>query len=247
MLKTLGIVQACSSLAAFRANAARKLGGRSLLEWVVRRVTDSMRLDGVIVAGCNQAECRALCRFLPSDVPVLLSDAPDMLACFAAALEEYPAEAVVRVRGDNLFIDPALIDRLITAAESCAECDYATYGSRDGRPAILSPVGVYAEWFRARALRRAQRTAKRPEDRAEVTRYLYRHCKRFRVHLIPAPEEIDRDDVRLTLEDDEDWDHALAIYDALGPEAFEWQRIARFLNHQPAMRQRMAALNRAYA
>ena len=45
----------------------------------------------------------------------------------------------------------------------------------------------------------------------------------------------------------EDWDHALAIYDALGPEAFEWQRIAGFLNHQPAMRKRMAALNRACA
>jgi spore coat polysaccharide biosynthesis protein SpsF len=247
MLKTLGIVQACCCSATFRTNAARKLGGRSLLEWVVRRVTDSMRLDGVIVVACDRSESRALGRLVPSDVPVWFSDAPDLLAGFAAALQEYPAEAAVRVRGDNLFIDPALIDRLVTAAESFAECDYATYGSRDGRPAILSPVGVYAEWFRARALQRAQRAAKDPQDREEVTRYLYRHPRRFHLHLIPAPAEIDREDVRLTLEGDEDWDHALAIYDALGPEAFDWQRIAGFLNHQPAMRRRMAALNRASA
>jgi spore coat polysaccharide biosynthesis protein SpsF len=206
-----------------------------------------MRLGGVIVLACDRAESRELCRLVPSDVPVFLSDAPDLLACFAAALEEYPAEAIVRVGGDNLFIDPVLIDRLITAAESLAECDYATFGSRDGRPAILSPVGVYAEWIRARAVRRAHRSAKRPEDREEVTRYFYRRSRRFHVHLIPAPAEIDRDDVRLTLANDEDWDHALAIYDALGPEALDWQRIAGFLNHQPAMRKRMAALNRAYA
>jgi spore coat polysaccharide biosynthesis protein SpsF len=247
MLKTLGIVQACFCSATFRTNAVRKLGGRSLLEWVVRRVTDSMRLDGVIVVACDRTESRALGRLVPSDVPVWFSNAPDLLAGFAAALQEYPAEAAVRVRGDNLFIDPALIDRLVTAAESFAGCDYATYGSRDGRPAILSPVGVYAEWFRARALHRAQRTAKDPQDREDVTRYLYRHPRRFRVHLIPAPAEIDREDVRLTLEGDEDWDHALAIYDALGPEAFDWQRIAGFLNHQPAMRRRMAVLNRASA
>jgi spore coat polysaccharide biosynthesis protein SpsF (cytidylyltransferase family) len=247
MLKTLGIVDACCGSATFRANATRKLGGRPVLEWVVRRVTDSMRLDGVIVVACDRAESRALGRLVPSDVPVWFSNAPDFLAGFVAALEQYPAEAAVRVRGDNLFVDPALIDRLVTAAESGGECDYVAYGSRDGRPAILSPMGVYAEWFRARALRRADRAATDPQDRTDVTRYFYRHPRRFHVRLIPAPTEIDREDVRLTLEGDEDWDHALAIYDALGPEAFDWQRIARFLTHQPAMRSRMAALNRASA
>ena len=49
MLKTLGIVQACFHAPHFRANAMRKLGGCSLFEWVIRRVTDAMRLDGVIV------------------------------------------------------------------------------------------------------------------------------------------------------------------------------------------------------
>lgn len=42
MLKTLGIVQASFSSPLFRANALRKLGGKSLLEWVIRRATDSM-------------------------------------------------------------------------------------------------------------------------------------------------------------------------------------------------------------
>jgi spore coat polysaccharide biosynthesis protein SpsF len=245
MLKTLGVVQACFSSPRFRANATRRLGGKSLLEWVIRRVTDSTRLGGVIVVAKDAAESRYLHKLVPADVPVFLSDQADALASFTRALEAYPAEAVVRVDGDNPFIDPALIDRLITGAEGAADCDYASYCCRDGRPAILSPVGVYAEWFRVRALRRAARAAKDPADRQHVTRFIFSHPEKFKLRLIPAPAEIDRDDVRLTIASDEDWDHALAIYDALGPEALDWQRIAELLDHQPALRRRMAALNRA--
>ncbi len=246
MLKTLGIVQACFHSARFRANAARRFGGQSLLSWVVRRVTESMKLDGVIVVACDAPEDRRTRDLAPMDVPVFIGGLRDPLACFARALEEYPAEAAVRVRGDNVFIDPVLIDRLVSSAES-QDCDYASYYSRDGRPAVLSPVGVYAEWFRSAALRRAERTAKDPADRENVTRHLYTRPEKFKLRLLPAPAEIDRDDVRLTIDGDEDWDHALTIFEALGPEALDWQRIAGLLSHQPALRSRMAALNRASA
>ena len=245
MLKTLGIVQACYGSARFRCIIHRKLGGQSLLEWVVRRVTDCMRLDGVIVVACDAAEHRFIRDLVPMDVPVFVGSQPYALGRFACALEEYPAEAVVRVRGDNPFIDPGLIDRLVTTAQTHPNCDYVSYCSRDGRPAILSPVGVYAEWFRAAALQRAASSSKNRADREHVTRYIYSHPEKFNLRLIPAPPQIDRDDVRLTVDIEEDWDHALAIFEALGPEALDWQRIADLLDQQPALRRRMAALNRA--
>ncbi len=247
MLRNLGVVQVYSHLPRFRANAMRRIGGRSLLEWVVRRVTDAMRLDGVIVADCEPDEGGAVNRLVPSDVPVFRGGGKDALDRFTKSLEEYPAEGVVRVRGDNFFVDPALIDRLVTTAESHPNCDYVGYCSRDGRPAILSPASVYAEWFRTSALRRANRLARDELDREHVTRYLYSHPEQFNIRLTPAPTEIDREDVRLTVDIEEDWDHALAIYEALGPERLDWQRIASLLDHQPALRSRMAALNRVHA
>jgi spore coat polysaccharide biosynthesis protein SpsF len=244
MLRTLGVIQACFPSQRFRYLAGRRLGGHSLLGWIVRRATDSTRLDGVIVLGSNAPEHRFSAELVPPDVPVFLAEGADPLARFARALEQYPAEAVVRIMGDNPFIDPELVDRLVTAAESDPTCDYASYCSRDGRPAILSPVGIYAEWFRTKALRRADRAATALGDREHVTRYLYTHPEKFKLRLIPAPPAIDRDDVRLRVDGEEDWDHALTIYDALGPEAMEWQRIADLLDHQPGIRSRMAALNR---
>jgi spore coat polysaccharide biosynthesis protein SpsF len=245
MLNNLGIVQACFRSSHFRGNALRKLGGRSLLEWVTRRVTDSMRLDGVIVA-CDAEDHDVIRRLVPSDVPVFSGGNGDALSRLAKSLEQYPAENVVCIRGDNVFIDPVLIDRLVTAAEASPNCDYVSYHSRDGQPAILSPVNVYAEWFRAGALRKADRSARGEVDREHVTRYFFAHPEKFDLRLIPAPSEIDREDVRLTVDIEEDWEHVLAIIEALGPEPLDWQRIARLLDHQPALRSRMAALNQTH-
>jgi spore coat polysaccharide biosynthesis protein SpsF len=246
MLKTLGIVDACCTQGSPTSKAARRLGGKSVLEWVVRRVTDAQQLDGVIVVTPNTHEHRLVASLAPPDVPVFVGRHSDALGCLAAALEDYQTEAVVRIRAGCLFIDPMFIDRLVVTAEAHPECDYLSYCCRDGRPAILSPVGVFAEWFRTSALRRAARKAAPGMDREDPTRYIYSHPEKFNIRLLPAPARIDRDDVRLTVDFEEDWDHALAIFDALGFEEFDWRRIANLLDHQPALRRRMAALNRAH-
>lgn len=247
MLKTLGIVEACYRSDAARANACRKLGGKSVLEWVVRRTTDCQQLSGVIVVTTDTPENRFVADLVPLDVPVFVSSKTEPLDCVLAALEQYQAEAAVRISSTCPFIDPMLLDRLVTTAESDPECDYVSYESRDGRPAILSPVAVYGEWFRNTALRRAANKVTLRLDRQHATRYMYSHPEKFKIHLIPAPEQIDRDDVRLTVDIDEDWEHALTIFEALGPDELDWQRIADLLDHQPALRKRMAALNRAHA
>jgi spore coat polysaccharide biosynthesis protein SpsF len=181
---------------------------------------------------------------VPADVPFFVGTKPDSLGRFSQALEQYAAQDVIRIRGDHLFIDPALIDRLVTTAAEHPQCDYISYCSRDGQPAILSPVGVYAEWIRASTLQKAARHAKHPEEREHVTRFIYSHPEKFNIRLIPAPAEIDRDDLRLTVEMEEDWDHILTIYEALGPDKMDWRRISHLLDQQPALRSRMAALNR---
>jgi len=246
-MKTLGIVQACFPDATGIQKVLRQLHGKTVLEWVVRRVTDSTRLDGVIVVTDDSPASRLVRSAVPPDVPIFAGPQPDPLSRFIAALERYPAEAAVRVRADNPFVDPSLIDRLISSAEEHPECDYVSYTLRDGRPAILSPVGLFAEWFRVRALRHSSRWAEQPEDRQAVTQGLYGHPESFQVRLLAAPARIDRDDVRLIVERSEDWEHALAIFEALGWEEFDWQRIANLLDHQPDLRQRMADLNRAAA
>ncbi len=246
MVGTLGIIQGRIGSTRLKSKLSRRLGGTSLLEWVVRRVTDSVRLDQVVVATGDGPLDDELTRLVPAHVQVIRGSETDVLGRFVSALKQFPARAVVRICADNPFIDPVLIDRLIGAASEHQPCDYLSYGSRAGRPMILSAVGLFAEWCRAEALLEAAESATEPADREHVTRYLYSHPERFRVRLLPVPPELDREDLRLTVDVDEDFHHADEILEALGHEDLEWQRIAKLLDGQPALRQRMADLNRVY-
>lgn len=245
-MKTIGMVEACLR-GTTGARFTRRFAGKSVLEWVVRRLTDCTRIEGVIVVTGDEPEDASVRRLVPLDVPVFAGSQPDALSRFAAALASYSAEGVVRVSADDLFLDPVLIDRLVRAAYEEDDIDYVGYRLRDGRPAALAPVRIGAEWFRVRSLHRAARLAKVPEDREHVARFLCSQPERFCVHFLPAPAELDRDDVRLTMDIEEDWETALTLLEALGPERFDLHGIAHLLDHQPAMRRRMAQLNQVAA
>jgi spore coat polysaccharide biosynthesis protein SpsF len=252
MLTTLGIVQVGASgdgrVAADRlgAIARRPFAGMPLLEWVVRRLTESAQLDGVIALVGDHEHYASLLPLVPLDIPVLVSRQPDALGALAEAVREFPCAGVVRVLVRNPFVDPTLIDRLVTTARTNPGCDCISYCRGNGRP-VLSRFGFFAEWFRSKAIKHADKRATVPADRRQATRFLYCHPELFQLRMIPVPPVLDRDDVRLTLDVEEDWDHAEAIYEALGPEALDWQRIAGLLDHHPHIRERMAILNRADA
>lgn len=247
MLHTLGVVQACCGSPRLASSLCRKLGGRALLEWIARRVTESTRLSGVIVLARNTPDHQQLVKLVPRDIPVLIRPEPTALERLLRALEDCPAERVVRIRGDNPFVDPVLIDRLVNAAESGEQCEYAGYCSRDGKPAIRSPVGMFAEWFRTAAVRKLARLPLEQSQRDDITLAFVSHAEKFKLRLIPAPPELDREDVRLRLDSEEDYDNAEAIFEALGPERLDWRGITNLLHHQPHLRLRMAHLNRVCA
>ena len=240
---TLGVVEVGNMGEVAQPTVARKLGGKSLLEWVTRRLTDCTRLDAVVVLVTDATSQRIVRSLAPGDVPLLIGKQPDPLARLAFAAAHYDAAAIVCVPASSPFLDPVLIDRLVRTADEHSACEYIGYCHSDGRPAIQSRLGVAAEWGSAAALRRADELARGPERQAGL-RYLAAHPELFAVRLVPVPQPLDRDDVRLAVRDDEDWEHAMAIYEALGPEECDWRRIAGLLDGQPAMRERMAALNR---
>jgi spore coat polysaccharide biosynthesis protein SpsF len=133
----------------------------------------------------------------------------------------------------------------VSTADAHPRCDYIGYCSADGRPAILSRLGVFAEWCAGDALRRAHREAMSAADREHVTPYLYAHPELFNVRLIPLPLELEREDLRLWIDSEEDWEHAQAVVDSLGHEEWDWRRLARLMHKRPSHAKRAGQLDRA--
>ena len=253
MAGVVGIVEvqpACGAAAdksPLAGMARRRFGGKTLLEWVVRRVSDSERLAGVVVLAGDDPFSRSLVASCPPDVRLFHACEEDALGRFAAVVRQFHCHAAVRLSVSHPFVDPDLIDRLVTAVASGNGCDYASYCFSDGRPVIHSKLGVFAEWCRGEAVLLADRLARRGVERADATQFLYSHPEIFALKLITVPPQLDRNDMRLAIQDEEDWEHVQLILDALGPESLDWQIITSLLDRQPHLRERMASLNRAEA
>jgi spore coat polysaccharide biosynthesis protein SpsF (cytidylyltransferase family) len=249
MVGTLGVVDAvafCSgaTLSDDPAACQRRFGGRALWEWVTRRLSESQRLDTVAVLVPTAMLSKLQ---LPPDILVLGTDNPDPVARLAEVALRWHPTGMVRVAAGQPFVDPLLIDRLVATAEQvgdrAAACDYAGFVSSD-RPGVReAQVGVAADWFSTDAVLRLARATK-GETTSPAFRVLQRSDE-FAMRLLPLPPELDRADMRLSLDVEDDWEHARAIYEALGPDRLEWRRITGLLEGQPAMRGRMADLNRS--
>lgn len=251
-MATLAVVEVHPSIDGLRLGsplagmARRQFGGKSLLQWVVRRVSEATRIRGIVVLAADDALAHSLCATCPADARVFHAAAADPLGRFAEVARSLACEGLVRLSVNEPFVDPALVDRLVSAADQ-DECDYAGYAFHDGRQASQSKLGVCGEWCRGEAVLQADRLAKDPADRVDATRFLASRPDLFVHRLLPLPQQLDRDDLRLAVRDEEDWEEVQLVLDALGPESLDWQYIASLLDRQPAMRARMAQRNRLEA
>jgi spore coat polysaccharide biosynthesis protein SpsF (cytidylyltransferase family) len=217
--------------------ARRRFGGKSLLEWVVRHVSDALQLTSIAVVAGNDPLSRSLCELCPPDVPVSYGRSPDALGQLAAAVETFRCDSLVRVNVCNPFIDPVLIDSLVAAGQGDAACEFAAFQTADGRPAAHTSLGVCPEWLRGSAVLRANKLAVLAADREISTLFIAQHPELFATKTLPVPPRLDRADLQLAIHDEDDWHHVQELLDILGPESLDWQVIAG-LSQWPGARTR---------
>ena len=247
MIRTLGIIKGTLLTPKQRRSLARRLGGKTVLEWVVRLMTDSELLDGVVVVSDDGEDGALIRRHIQADVPVISSYAADTWGCLVDVLEMFPADNCLFIGADWPFVDPTLIDKLIRAAEMETDCDYAAYQFMNEIFSAGRPYGLFPEWYRVEALFTANSEASNNLHRHLPGSFFLDHQGKYHVELLPAPPGLDRKDVRLTCDLDDDWENILTLYDALGAGACEWEKLSDLLDNQPHLRRRVAKLNQEMA
>ena len=122
MVTTLAVVEVHPAVEDLRPGsplagiARRRFGGKSLLEWVVRRVSEAERISGIVVLAGDDSLAKSLCATCPPDARVFHASADDALGRLAEVVRMFPCKGLVRLNVSNPFIDPDLIDRLVAAA-----------------------------------------------------------------------------------------------------------------------------------
>ncbi|MHB8274948.1 MAG: cytidylyltransferase domain-containing protein, partial [Dermatophilaceae bacterium] len=158
------VIQARAGSTRLPAKVLADLGGRPVLEWVVRAARSARQIDEVIVATSTLAADDVVADLAESlGVVVVRGSEDDVLSRFVAALDAHPCDALVRLTADCPLLDPTLVDAVAGAWAATPTHDYVS--------TVLVrclPRGLDVELVTASALRVVDRTAA-GHDRVHVT------------------------------------------------------------------------------
>ena len=142
-------------------------------------------------------------------VDVVRGSEDDVLGRFAMALDRTDADVIVRLTGDNPFVDGALIDYMLAAFLAASpRADYANNIDGSG-----FPYGLSAEIVRRAALLDAHANGRTAKDREHVTHYVRTRPDRYRLQTIHAPAPFTVES--LTVDTKEQYDDVAGLFERL--------------------------------
>jgi spore coat polysaccharide biosynthesis protein SpsF len=232
------VIQARTGSSRLPGKVLLPLAGKPLLARMIERVRAASTPFETVVATTTDASddvVEGLCRDV--DVRCFRGHPTDLLDRHVQAARG--ADAVVKIPSDCPLVDPAAIDRVLSAFD--ASYDY--FGNL--HPATW-PDGNDVEIMPMSALETAWREADKPHEREHTTPFLWDHPERFRIGNVTWESGLDLSmSHRFTIDYREDYELIRAVYDALHSEArvFSLAEILDFLDRNPAV----FALNARYA
>jgi len=120
--------------------------------------------------------------------------------------EKYSIEHIVELHGDNPFIDPEIIDTAIEQYK-LKNCDYISNTIEK-----TFPIGLRVQVFPAKLLREIYDTIDDAAVNEHVSLYFYENPDIYYIENITAPSEINRSEIRLTVDTKEDFQFISNIY-----------------------------------
>jgi spore coat polysaccharide biosynthesis protein SpsF len=182
------------------------LGGRSVLAQCVERLR-AAQIGEVIVATTTRPEDEAIvAESRALGVEVMRGPVDDVLARFVSAVAGWTGPYVVRATADNPLVDIDCAARLLRVLDAGAD-----YVVEEGLP-----VGATVEAMRVEVLREAGESATDAYDREHVTPFIRQSADRFAVRAVPAPFELRRPSLRLTVDTRQDLQFVRSLVDQAG-------------------------------
>lgn len=185
-----------------------------MIDWVIGRANQISEVDRTVVATSVLEREKPLVEHLSvRDVPVVRGPEEDVLARFVKVDKTEQADAIVRLTGDCPLLMPGVSGKVVRAFKR-RECDYAS-NTIDR----TYPRGLDTEVLAAQVLHKTDREATSSADREHVTRYVRKRPEQFQLY--PVTEEVDRSNLRWTVDEEKDLELIRRIYGALGKQALE--------------------------
>ena len=203
MIKTVAIIQARLGSTRLPYNMMLSLHGKPIIEWVIKRVQKSKKLDDIVVAIPISQENDILENYIKKlGVKVYRGSESNVLNRFYEAVKNENVTHIVRICADNPLIDGNEIDNLIKFYIKNS-CDYAyNHIPKDN----LYPDGLGAEIISFELLKFLNENVVLQNHKEHCLSYIWDNKEKFTIKTFDPPnKKLHRADVKLDVDTFDDY------------------------------------------
>ncbi|KEP26315.1 cytidylyltransferase domain-containing protein [Bacillus zhangzhouensis] len=208
----LFVIQARMGSTRLPKKVMKPIGGMALIDLIVERVKQSNhynhKTQNLMIATTVEAEDDLLAHYcLSKGYKVFRGSETDVLQRFAQIVRQFEPQTVVRLTGDNPFIDPALLSKMLEKHR----LEKADYTYTNG-----TPLGISGEMIDAPILSEIDNFPLSQPEREHVTLYIRKHPEQFHLQLFTPPKELAYPAYRFTIDTEEDYVFATRLLEKAG-------------------------------
>ncbi|MFS0654009.1 cytidylyltransferase domain-containing protein [Bacillus sp. 179-C3.3 HS] len=208
----LFVIQARMGSTRLPKKVMKPFGGMALIDWIVERVKQSddynQKTQNLMIATTVEAKDDFLAQYCMSKgYKVFRGSEKDVLARFSHIVQQFEPQTVVRLTGDNPFIDPTLLSKMLEKHRQ-TNADY-TYTSG-------TPLGISGEMIQASILCDIDKFPLTQTEREHVTLYVRKHPEQFHLQIFTPPKELAYPAYRFTIDTEEDYVFATRLLEKAG-------------------------------
>lgn len=213
-MSATAIIQARSGSSRLPGKVLLPLDGNPVIKHIIRRGQKADVIDEIIVATTFHRRDDLVAQYASSaGASVYRGSEDDVLGRIYQATKQANNDTIIRLTGDNPFVDPVLIDHV---ACKVLEEDAEYVSNKLDR---TFPIGVDAEALTVDCIRRVEKIAKDPSYREHATSYIRDNPEEFVTANITQNDVYEDEllsagtDLRLTLDEARDYMLYSKVYD----------------------------------
>lgn len=232
-MKTKVVIQARMTSSRLPGKVLLPVLGKPLLSTMIDRLSRMKTIDGIIVATTDRDTddpVEKLARAKGADC--FRGSEEDVLDRVLKAARKYEADLIVETTADCPLIDPVECDKVVRLYRSggldyAGNCTPHTY-----------PRGMDTQVFSRKTLEDVARRTNDPVDHEHVSYYIYQHPEFYRLGCVTPPAELERPELRLTVDTPEDFALVSRILEGLSHRGSEFSlaEVIHYLDAYPKLK-----------
>ncbi len=236
--RTVAFIVARLNSSRLPAKQFRKIGGKSIIEWIVDSLRQSDKIDDIVITTVAAPENLPLRNFAEeNDLSCFWyeGDVDHVTSRLSAAAKSFNAEICVLVSGDCPLIYAPAIDSLVCELQKDPDADYVSV-EPDESGQVASQEGVFVA--RQRAWRNADDLSDRPELKEHFFPIIFQRPDVFKARKCFLPKDVYFAKHRFSVDTWADLEFMERIYSelySLQGESFELPNVVKLLRKKPQL------------